>query len=162
MVNSHQQCPMWLSGGFARCWARWGHFRAGNCAFGSALISYIHLGCFGATAGGGIGRKKNVTGLRSPSLPIRQPARLGKRCQWACSGSVLLLGSLGSGFLSKKNVYNSYNIFTCIPIIIFYRENREWVDGTLDDVPNWETHPLLTILNFCLLYPGDLTGIIMI
>ena len=79
-------------------------FWAGNCAFGSALISYIHLGCFGATAGGGIGRKKNVTGLRSPSLPIRQPARLGKRCQWACSRSILLLGSLGLVFLSKKNV----------------------------------------------------------
>ena len=129
MVNSHQQCPMWLSGGFARCWARWGHFRAGNCAFGSALISYIHLGCFGAPAGGGIGRKKNVTGLRSPSLPIRQPARLGKRCQWACSGSVLRLGSLGSVFHCQKNVLCRYIIFTHnIGFFCLWGDGNGWME----------------------------------
>jgi hypothetical protein len=33
-------------------------------------------------------------------------SQLGKRCQWACLGSVLLLGSSGSVFHRKKSVYS--------------------------------------------------------
>ena len=34
LANICQQYPMWQSGSFAHCWARWGQFWAGNSVFG--------------------------------------------------------------------------------------------------------------------------------
>src|SRR6266567_7545596 len=99
LVNRHQQCPMWSSGAALAVGHVGGQFGAGNFVFGKEQYIVNPSGMFSRSSGSRGGRESK----RQCVSEVR-PSQLGKECQWACSGSILLLGSLGSVFHGQKTV----------------------------------------------------------
>ena len=125
LVNNCKQCQMWCSGGFARCWARWGDFGAGKFIFRCSRVSYTHLGCFGAPGGAGAGAKSLTMRSRSPSFQIRQSVPVGLALAWDCCS-----GHRAQLFACKISYYNSYNIITSITPFSVDQGRQGWVDGS--------------------------------
>jgi len=102
----------------------WGHWQIHvNNAKNSGRVVRSLLGLLGGISGGKL-YILGVAGLDTPIWDVlalqgeREEAgerlygakfvelsKLGKRCQWASSGSVLLLGSLGSVLCTYKHTY---------------------------------------------------------
>ena len=88
--------PEAVVGWRARRGARWG---GGVFYIYKEMIYYTPIWDVLAPQG-----EREEAGERLYGARFAELSELGKRCQWACLGSVLLLGSLGSVFYLKKSV----------------------------------------------------------